>query len=156
MRKTRMQMDQEELAGDSLDVWKEGVIEKYKRRPHHKAGVSLAQFVACYYKTKGGQYKRRNVSKIIRYRNYDMSEIDEYKREMTTLHIPFFSEEVELLDNNKFLQIYNENEAKILEARKEFESNIDTEKTMEYSALMAMIKMEKLKRRMMNLSRVRQ
>jgi phosphoribosylanthranilate isomerase len=29
VRKTKQQMDEEELAGDSLDVWKEGVVERY-------------------------------------------------------------------------------------------------------------------------------
>lgn len=50
---------------------------------------------------------------------------------MVTLHIPFRNEDAEILAEMKFINIYDENEALILERRKEFESNLDVEKTIE-------------------------
>ncbi|GFX52191.1 ATP-dependent DNA helicase [Trichonephila clavipes] len=70
--------------------------------------------------------------KVIRYRNYDMAtDLNEYKREMVTLHIPFRHEESEILSQMKFIKIYDENVDLILQKRKEFESNIDIEKTLQ-------------------------
>jgi hypothetical protein len=43
---------------------------------------------------------------------------------MVTLHVPFFSEEVNIL-YNKYLAIYDEQKEQIFEARKEFEANVD-------------------------------
>lgn len=60
-----------------------------------------------------------------RYKNYDIADLINYKREMITLHIPFRNEAVEILAEIKFLTIYDENENTILERRKEFEKNID-------------------------------
>ena len=114
-------MEEEELAGNSLDVWKEGVIEHYEKRPAEMRDVSLAQFTASYYMACHGKYKRRKFDRIIRYRNYNMNTLHEYKREMVLLHVPFVSEEIDLLDRNKYLSLYDEKEAQILEARKEFE-----------------------------------
>ena len=74
-------MEEEELAGDSLDVWKEGVIEHYEKRPAEMRDVSLAQFAASYYMARDGKYKRRKFDRIIRYRNYDMNTLHEYKRD---------------------------------------------------------------------------
>lgn len=50
---------------------------------------------------------------------------------MVTLHIPFRNEDAEILAEMKFINIYDENGALILERRKEFESNLDIEKTIE-------------------------
>jgi len=44
--------------------------------------VSLALFVAWWCKDKDGEYQKRTEAKIIRYRNYDMVELNEYKQEM--------------------------------------------------------------------------
>lgn len=68
---------------------------------------------------------------ILRYRNYDMGkELSEYKREMVTLHIPFRIEETDILADMRFLRIFEENQAVIMERRQEFESNIDIAKTI--------------------------
>lgn len=57
--------------------------------------------------------------KVIRYRNYDIAQdYNEYRREMVTLHIPFRNEDAEILAEMKFINIYDENEALILERRK--------------------------------------
>lgn len=131
--KTRKQLDEEELNNESTDIWKEGLIQKYERRPRDTlAEVTLAQFVSKYYKTSRGHYELRHVPRVIRSRQYDMGDVIEYKREMVTLHYPFSNEEVDILDENKFLSIYDVNEDAILTRRKEFESGIDIAKTMEY------------------------
>jgi hypothetical protein len=44
---------------------------------------------------------------------------------MATLYRPFRNELVDILDQNKFLDIYDAEETEIVEARKEFESDID-------------------------------
>jgi Tfp pilus assembly pilus retraction ATPase PilT len=132
VRKSVKQMDEEEFEGSSCDIWQTGIVERYEKRPEKLADVSLAQFVAKYYKNRKGEYELRQVPKVIRYRNYEISELNEFKREMVLLHVPFRNEEVDLLDRNKFLAIYTEKEADILRARKEFESDMDIVKMMEY------------------------
>lgn len=59
------------------------------------------------------------------------SDYNEYKREMVTLHIPFRNEENDILEEMKFIRIYDENEHLILERRKEFQSDLDINKTIE-------------------------
>ena len=70
--------------------------------------VTLAEFVASYYETQASTYKIRNIPKIIRYRNYDIKNISEYKREMVLLHYPFRNDEIDILDRNKYLQLFGE------------------------------------------------
>lgn len=53
---------------------------------------------------------------------------NDYRREMVLLHIPFRSEDNEVLAENKFIQIYEDNKNLILERRKQFECNLDLEK----------------------------
>lgn len=48
-----------------------------------------------------------------------------------TLHLPFRNEDTDILADMKFIMIYDENEDTILERRKEFESDIDIQKTIE-------------------------
>jgi hypothetical protein len=53
-------MNEEEIAGDSTDIWREGVIERYEKRPKDMlADVSLAQFVSRWYKKQNGTYTQR-------------------------------------------------------------------------------------------------
>lgn len=56
---------------------------------------------------------------------------NDYRREMVSLHIPFTSEKNDDLADNKFTQIYEDNKDLILKCRKEFQSNLDIEKTLE-------------------------
>lgn len=56
---------------------------------------------------------------------------NDYRREMVLLHVPFQSEKNDIIAENKFIQIYDYNKDKILERRKEFESNLDVEKTLD-------------------------
>ncbi|GFU60100.1 helitron_like_N domain-containing protein [Trichonephila clavipes] len=92
-----------ELDDDCTDIWKENWFDKYEKRPQELENVSLAQFVSKYYKNNKEEYVIRNEPKVIRYRNYDMAtDLNEYKRNDL-----------------------------ILQKRKEFESNIDIEKTLQ-------------------------
>lgn len=131
VRKSKKQMDDEELGTESTDIWKENVLEKYESRPPTMETVSLAQFMAHFYQDRKKNYKRRAISKILRYRNYELAEADEYKREMVLLHVPFRKEEIDVLDRIRYRTLYDEHEAFIMESRKEFESNLDIAKVME-------------------------
>lgn len=92
----------------------------------------LKNSIANYYINNKGIYTKRDTAKIIRYRNYDMADnYNDYRREMVLLHVPFQSEENYIIAENKFIQIYDDKKDKILEHRKEFESNLDVEKTLE-------------------------
>ncbi|XP_063979337.1 uncharacterized protein LOC135163656 isoform X2 [Diachasmimorpha longicaudata] len=130
VKKTMKQLS--ELEDDSIDIWKENWFDKYEKRPDAIENVSLAQFVSKYYKNNKDEYVEREEPKVIRYRNYDMAEdYNEYRREMVTLHMPFRHEEAEIIAERRYIQLYDENEALILEKRKEFESNLDIRKTLE-------------------------
>lgn len=121
-----------ELEDDSTDIWKENWFDKYEKRPEDIEHITLAQFVSKYYKNNKGHYVIRDEPRVIRYRNYDMAtEYDEYKREMVILHLPFRDEQTEVLAEMRYLELYEENEALILERRKEFESNVDIKKILE-------------------------
>lgn len=142
VRKTKAQMDLENLNAEATDIWKESCIEKYQKRPMNMEQINLATFVAYYTEKKGGngEYNKRRQPKIIRFNNYPMTELSDYKREMVLLFWPFRNEEIDVLDCNKYLQIYDDNEQVLLAAKKHFQSDIDIEKTMEYcKSLMAEI-----------------
>ncbi|XP_047522207.1 uncharacterized protein LOC125061088 isoform X19 [Pieris napi] len=122
----------EAIDDDCTNVWKENWFDKYEKRPEELRDVTLAQFVAKYYLNKKWIYTKRDTARIIRYRNYDMADnYNDYRREMVLLHVPFQSEENDIIAENKFIQIYEDNKDTILERRKEFESNLDIEKTLE-------------------------
>lgn len=120
-----------ELSDDCTDIWKEDWYDKYQKQPEELENISLVQFVSKYTKNNNGVYVERKQPRIIRYRNYDMAQdFNEYRREMVTLHLPFRNEDTEILADMKFITIYDENEDTILERRKEFESDIDIQKTI--------------------------
>nr|XP_037874134.1 uncharacterized protein LOC110384711 isoform X4 [Bombyx mori] len=122
----------EALDDDCTNVGKENWFDKYEKRPEELRDVTLAQFVAKYYINKKGTYSKRDTARIIRYKNYDMAEnYNDYRREMVLLHVPFQSEENDIIAENKFIQIYEDNKDTILERKKEFESNLDIEKTLQ-------------------------
>lgn len=77
-------------------------------------------------------YIERYEPKLIRYRNYEMTiYFNEYKREMVTLHLPLRIEEEEMLAEMKFITTYGDNEDIILQGRKDFESDIGINKTIQ-------------------------
>lgn len=59
------------------------------------------------------------------------TDYNEHRREIVTLHLPFRHDESEILAESRYIQLYEENEALILDQRKEFESNLAIEKTLE-------------------------
>ncbi|GFQ64918.1 helitron_like_N domain-containing protein [Trichonephila clavata] len=120
-----------ELDDDCTDIWKENWFDKYEKRSEDLEDISLAQFVSKYYKNNK-EYVKRDQPRVMRYRNYDMAtDFNEYKREIVCLHIPFRHEEADILENMKFIKLYDENVDLILQKRKEFESNIDIERTLQ-------------------------
>lgn len=113
---------------DASEVTKSDFFHSYVERPQHLETITLAQFVSNYLCNSKKEYPRRIEPYIIRYRNYDREkEVDEYKREMVTLHLPFRCEEWEILLDNKFIELFDDNEEIILQRRKEFETDLDAE-----------------------------
>ncbi|CAK9832801.1 ATP-dependent DNA helicase pfh1, partial [Anthophora retusa] len=131
VRKTKEEMDKENLTDDSTAIWRDTIIEKYEKRPLELTGITLTEFAANWYKGVDGIYKRRKISKIIRYRSYLLSDIQNYKREMVILHVPFRNEYKELLEDDKYLEIYDKYESIILERRRTIESDLDIEAIMQ-------------------------
>lgn len=130
IRKTLKELSS--LDDDCTNIWKENWFDKYEKRPTTLENVTLAQFVANYNMRKKGEYYKRKTSRVIRYRNYNMANnFNDYRREMVLLHIPFRSEDNDVLAENKYIQVYEDNKHLILERSKEFESNLDLEKTLE-------------------------
>ena len=62
---------------------------------------------------------------------YTAQDFNEYKKEMVTLHILLRNEETEILEEIKFIGMYERNKNLILKRRKEFETDLDMQKTME-------------------------
>ncbi|XP_071578498.1 uncharacterized protein [Temnothorax nylanderi] len=132
IKKTLKELEKMEIDDDSTDIWKENWFDKYQKRPEDLEDVTLAQFVSCYTRNSNNMYVKRKDPRIIRYRNYDMtSDLNEYKREMVTLYLPFRNEDTEILDGMKWIGLYDEHKELILQRRKEFESDLDLQKTIE-------------------------
>lgn len=125
-------MDDEGVDGESTDIWSLNIVQKYEAR-EGLDDVCLADFAAYYTKERGAgnSYKRRSFPRVIRWCGYSMSELEQYKREMVLLFWPFKSEVCDVLDGNKFLQLYEQNEDVILRKLKEFDSELDIERTIE-------------------------
>ena len=132
IKKTHKELNEIGIDDDSTNIWKDNWFTKYEKRSEELNDVTLAQFVAHYTIRGDGSYAKRKVPRVIRYRNYDMTQnLMEYKREMVSLHIPFRNEDAEILAEMKFIDIYSNNEDLILQCRKEFESDLDIQKTIE-------------------------
>jgi hypothetical protein len=121
IRKTQKELDKMNIDDDATNIWKENWFDKYEKRTEELEEGNLAQFVAHYTHNTNGNWTRRKEPRVIRYRNYDMADdINEYKREMVTLFIPFRDEENEFLAETKFIEMYDDNEMLLLERHKEF------------------------------------
>ena len=159
-RKRMDQMDEEGVEEASTDVWTKGPIQRYEERPADMDRVCLADFLAWYtpnnrrpYKKRVDEdgdldaadddgaeegreeqriqkYNRRTHSRVLRFRSYDMQDTVNYKREMVLLYVPFRNEALNVLDRNKFLDIYETNKHLILEKRKKYEMNVNIEQLM--------------------------
>jgi hypothetical protein len=75
------------------------------------ANITLADFAQEYKLTQNGEYKKRDVPRVLRCRHYDIGEIVDNKREMVLLYWPFQNRALNILDRNKFMEIYNQNGA---------------------------------------------
>lgn len=94
--------------------------------------VTFAQFVSKYTKNNSGVYVKQEHPRIIRYRSYNIAqEYNKYRREIVTLYWSFKNEDTEILADMQFINIYDENKNTSLQKRKEFESNIDIQKTID-------------------------
>ncbi|XP_053698655.1 uncharacterized protein LOC128745602 [Sabethes cyaneus] len=127
-RKRNARMDEEGIDDSSTDVWTLNIVQKYEARLGLD-DVCLADFAANYTKERNGtnSYKIRRFSRILQWCGYEMAKLFEYKREMVVLFIPFRNEMCDVLDNNKFLQLYDQNEAAILAKRKQYDCELNLE-----------------------------
>lgn len=123
----------QELDHESTDIFKENWFDKYEKRSNDLDDITLAQFVARYTVDKNnGNYHKRRENRVIRYRNYKMTDdLNEYKREMVTLHVPFRDEINDILQDSKYIEIFDENQEMIMNNIKEFVSNLDFDKIMQ-------------------------
>ena len=130
-RKQFKQMDEEGLDDESTDVWTKNTIQKYEDR-EGMDDVCLADFAAWYTKTRGeNTYKRRRFPRVLRWRNYNMSELVDYKRESVLLFLPFRNEEADIMNRNRFLQLYDSHESELLAKRKEYDCELNLEQAVE-------------------------
>ncbi|GFY42798.1 uncharacterized protein TNIN_427311 [Trichonephila inaurata madagascariensis] len=77
---------------ESTDIWKENWFDRYEKRLEEMDEITLAKFIAHYTRNTQGNYLHSEEPCVIRYRNYDIAmDVNEYKCEMATLHLPFRS-----------------------------------------------------------------
>ncbi|XP_028036181.1 uncharacterized protein LOC114247409 [Bombyx mandarina] len=166
-RKRRQQMDREGIDEDSTDVWTKNIIQRYEERPESLEQVYLAEFASWYANASdflneeddvhadddedseaipetrtsraSKEYRRRPLGRIIRYRRYDIDDTDNYKREMVLLYVRFRNEMSEIVDQNKFLQLFDENEDTIMERHRLFETNINIENVVKELEVMTIL-----------------
>ncbi|XP_058814074.1 uncharacterized protein LOC131677981 [Topomyia yanbarensis] len=131
-RKHTKRMDEEGINDDSTDVWTLNIIQKYEKR-EGLDDICLADFVSCYTKDRSSinTYKRRSIPRIVRWRKYKMTELNDFKREMVLLFQPFRNETCDILDRNNFIELYDQNEAFILNKLKEYDCNINLQHIVE-------------------------
>ena len=132
-RKRNKRMDEEGIADDSTDVWTSNIVQKYEQRDGLD-DICLADFVARYTKdnkSSANAYKPRNVPRVLRWCGYKMTDLTNYKREMVLLFIPFRNETVEILDDNKFLALFDQNETMILNKLREYDCDFNIDQAME-------------------------
>ncbi|XP_040078914.1 uncharacterized protein LOC120850477 [Ixodes scapularis] len=123
IRKSNAQMAQEGLVESSTDVWKRMMIERYEDRIPELEPVTLAEFATEY---NIYTYKKRNQRRILRYRGYSVDDSVNFKREHVLLFYPF-RKEVDILDQNCFERLYDQNIDVILENEARYHSDVDIE-----------------------------
>lgn len=79
-------------------------------------------------RTTSNEHRRRKIGRIIRYRRYEIDETVNYQREMVLLFLPFRNEIADIVDSNKFLQLFNDNKDTIMERRQLFENNLNIDR----------------------------
>ncbi|CAF4955944.1 unnamed protein product [Pieris macdunnoughi] len=169
-RKRRQKVDRENIDGDSTNVWTKNIIQLYEERPASLENVYLAEFGSWYAnandfvdeeddvpvgddedsegipeaRTLGApkEYRRRLTRRIIRYKGYDIDENVNYKREMVLLYVQFRNEISEIVDQNKFLQLFDDNKDTIMERRSLFETKFNIENVMKELQALIILKNE--------------
>lgn len=72
-----------------------------------------------------GKYRKRKFKKVLKWRAYDSTrEPLNFKREMVTLFWPFNNEELDILDNDTYVQLYDDHFAELYEKCKEYDSGL--------------------------------
>ena len=133
-QKSIAQMESENVSLDSTNVWAENIIVKYENRPPRLHHMCLADFAASQTLTrKRGRnsnqiYREREHNRILSWTNYDAIDSVNYKRSMVLLFHPFVNEHIDLLDHDKFLRIYDEQEAVLFQQRQKYVKCKDMEK----------------------------
>ena len=76
-KKTKMQMDKENIDGDSTDVWKQNIIQYYEQRPANLSSFCLAEFVSGYDRINKRRKHEEDDSVSVSYTHLDV-----YKRQL--------------------------------------------------------------------------
>ncbi|XP_062534543.1 uncharacterized protein LOC134203697 [Armigeres subalbatus] len=131
-KKRNKQMDEEDLDDNSTDVWTLNIIQRYELR-RGMDDICLADFAAYYSEERSTKhsYRLRLVPRVLRWCSYSMAEMVDYKREMVLLFLPFRNEVCDVLDRNKFLKLYEDNEAAILAKHKEYDCEMNLDQVVE-------------------------
>ncbi|XP_075526543.1 uncharacterized protein LOC142558274 [Dermacentor variabilis] len=123
IRKSNAQMEEERLDESSTAVWKRTMIERYEDRAPELEAVTLAEFATDY---NIYTCKKRVQRVILRYRGYSIDDSVNFKREHVLLFFPF-RKEVDILDQNCFERLYEENTDVIREHKSRYQSDVNIE-----------------------------
>lgn len=78
---------------------------------------------------ESAKYRKRKLPKVLKWISYDPTrEPLNFKRELVTLFWPFKSEEFDILDNERFVQIYDEHIAQLQKKHNEYDSGLSIQK----------------------------
>lgn len=133
-RKKYKQMEEEGLGEDSTNIWQQNIIQVYEERPVSLETLCLADFVANYdqvrhrkiatnleenvttnetdhnSKRSNEKFRKRSKPKVLRWRSYKASDdLLNYKREMVTLFCSFRNEEIDILNNDAYIGLFDNN-----------------------------------------------
>ncbi|XP_072142204.1 uncharacterized protein [Dermacentor andersoni] len=117
IRKSRELMDRDGLDESSTDVWCKTTIQKYEDRPEGQAALTYAEQLTSF----NDNGRPRAHPAVLRYHAYSVSDVLNFKREHVLL-FHLFRREVDILDNNKFVEIYDNCVSEILAVKARFSS----------------------------------
>ncbi|KAH7978328.1 hypothetical protein HPB49_005198 [Dermacentor silvarum] len=111
-------MDRDGLDESSTDVWCKTTIQKYEDRPEDRAALTYAEHLTSF----NDNGRPRAQPAVLRYNAYPLSDVLNFKREHLLLFHPF-RREVDILDKNKFVEIYDNCVVDILAVKARFSSS---------------------------------
>ncbi|KAH7936790.1 hypothetical protein HPB49_004459 [Dermacentor silvarum] len=91
-----------QIVNDITDVWSKTTVQKYEDRPEDQAALTYAENLTSF----NDNGRPRAQPAVLRYHAYPLSDVLKFKREHVLLFHPF-GREVDILDKNKFVEIYN-------------------------------------------------